>query len=331
MASKTKSKSVPDGAQSGWLMLMHQLPAKPAYQRVKLWRQLHAVGAVGLRNSVYVLPARRETRDAFARILREIDRGGGDGLVCQSELVAGMRDDQLRALFNAARDKDYEALTRDMRKLLQTIKRKKKVTPDTAPAMVKLRQRMDDIERLDFFAASGRRPAEALLAQLDHSAIMRETAAKTTPIAPRDMTGRTWVTRQDIHVDRIACAWLIKRFVDPKGSLKFVSGKSYVPQPGEYRYDMQDGEFTHEGDNCSFETILGRARITDPALRAVGEIIHDIDLNDGKFGHPETPGIAHVISGICQTQGTDEARVARGNELFDHIYEQFRRRKAKPA
>ena len=120
---------------------------------------------------------------------------------------------------------------------------------------------------------------------------------------------------------------LIKRFVDPKGSLKFVSGKSYVPGPGEYRYDMQDGEFTHEGDNCSFETILTRARITDPALKAVGEIIHDMDLNDGKFGHPETPGIAHVIAGICQTQGSDEARVARGKELFDDIYEQFRRRK----
>jgi hypothetical protein len=306
-------------------MLIHQLPAKPAYQRVKLWRQLHAIGAVGLRNSAYVLPARPDTRDAFERILREIDRCGGDGLVCQSELVAGMRDDQLRALFNTARDKDYEALTRDMRKLLQTIKRKKKVTPDTAPAMVKLRQRLADIERLDFFAASGRRPAEALLAQLDHSAIVQKESTKT--IAPRDLTSKTWVTRQDIHVDRIACAWLIKRFVDPKGSLKFVSGKSYAPQPGEYRYDMQDGEFTHEGDNCSFETLLTRARIADPALKSIGEIIHDMDLNDGKFGHPETSGIAHVIAGICRTQGSDEARVARGKELFDDIYEQFRRRK----
>jgi hypothetical protein len=141
------------------------------------------------------------------------------------------------------------------------------------------------------------------------------------------MTGKIWVTRRDIHVDRIASAWLIKRFVDPKGSLKFVSGKVHAPQPGEYRYDMQDGEFTHEGDNCSFETLLDRARIADPALKAIGEIIHDIDLNDGKFGHPETSGIAHVIAGICRTQASDEARVARGTELFDDIYEQFRRRK----
>jgi len=327
MAVGSKGKPPTENPKTGWLMLMYQLPAKPAYQRVKLWRQLQAIGAVGLRNSAYVLPTRPESRDAFERILLEIDRCGGDGLLCQSELIAGMRDDQLRALFNIARDREYEELTRDMRKLLQTTKRRKKITPDGAPAMVRLRQRLADIERLDFFAASGRRPAEALLAQLDHSAIVREEAAKTASPPLRDMTGKIWVTRQDIHVDRIACAWLIKRFVDPKGSLKFVSGKSYVPGPGEYRYDMQDGEFTHEGDNCSFETILTRARITDPALKAVGEIIHDMDLNDGKFGHPETPGIAHVIAGICQTQGSDEARVARGKELFDDIYEQFRRRK----
>jgi len=327
MTSKSSSAAArPSGEKTVWLMLMSQLPAKPAYQRVKLWRQLQAVGAVGLRNSVYVLPRTREAEASFQRILREIDRCGGDGVLCQSEIVAGVRGDQLRALFNAARDKDYEILTRDMRKLLQTMRRLKKLPPDTAPVLVKLRQRLAGIERIDFFGASGRRPAEALLAQLDHSAITRESPAKPSPIGPDDMTGRTWVTRQDIHVDRIACAWLIKRFIDPKGKLKFITGKSYTPGPAEFRYDMRDGEFTHEGDNCSFETLLARARIRDPALQAIGEVIHDIDLNDDKFGHTETPGIAHVISGICQTQGTDEARGARGNELFDHIYEQFRRR-----
>ena len=321
-----RKKKPSESSRPGWLMLMYQLPAKPAYRRVKLWRQLQSIGAIGLRNSAYVLPARPESRDAFARLLRQIDNCGGDGLICESQLIAGMRDDQLRALFNAARDRDYEDLARDMRRLLQTIKRRRKATPDTAPAMVKLRQRLADIERLDFFAASGHRPAEALLAQLDHSAIAREETVKPAAIARRELTGKTWVTRQDIHVDRIACAWLIGRFVDPKARLKFVQGKSYKPGPGEYRYDMRDGEFTHQGDNCSFETILARAGIADPALRAVGEIIHDIDLNDGKFGHPETPGIAHVIAGICQTQGSDEARVERGKELFDQVYEQFRRR-----
>ena len=126
-------------------------------------------------------------------------------------------------------------------------------------------------------------------------------------------------------MDRIACAWLIKRFIDPLGRLKFVPTKQYKPLPGEYRYDMQDGEFTHEGDKCSFEVLVLRAGITDHALKAIAEVVHDIDLKDGKFGRPETPGISHVVSGICRTQGDDEARLARGKELFDDIYEQFRR------
>jgi hypothetical protein len=108
-----------------------------------------------------------------------------------------------------------------------------------------------------------------------------------------------------------------------------VPGRQYQPLPGEYRYDIQDGEFTHEGDNCSFETLLARAGIRDVALTTIAEMVHDMDLKDGKFGHPETAGIAHVIAGICRTQGSDEARVARGRELLDDVYEQFRKRREK--
>jgi len=91
------------------------------------------------------------------------------------------------------------------------------------------------------------------------------------------------VTRRDIHVDRIACAWVIKRFIDRQGTLKFVPTKQYKPLPGEYRYDMRDGEFTHKGDKCSFEVLVIRAGIKDPALKAIAEVVHDIDLKDGKL------------------------------------------------
>lgn len=311
---------------AGWLILVHQLPAKPAYQRVKIWRKLQDAGAVALKNSVYVLPLTGESRAAFADILDEIERGGGDGLVHEAILVAGMRDEEMRALFNHARDTDYQAIAAELRQLSQAWKKRKKPKTDPVQALGRIAQRLTDLARLDFFGAQGRRPAEALLSQMEHSAIIREGAETPRRIAPADMRGKVWVTRKDIHVDRIASAWLIKRFIDPKGTLKFVAGPRYEPRPGEYRYDMQDGEFTHEGDHCSFETLLARSGIRDAALRAVAEVIHDVDIADGKFGHPETPGIAHVISGICRTQGDDEARVARGGELFDGIYEQFRRR-----
>jgi hypothetical protein len=312
-------------AKPQWLILAHQLPVKPAYQRVRIWRQLQAIGAVALKSSLYILPASEESHTAFERIMGDIGRCGGEGMVGQTELLAGLRDDQLRLLFNKARDRDYDALARDMRRVLQAFRRSKNLKDDSAPALVKLRQRLCAIERIDFFGASGRVTAEALLSELEHNSITRA--------APRPLSGtdaallkkRTWITRRDIHVDRIACAWLIRRFIDPEATLKFVASKQYQPLPGELRYDMHDGEFTHEGDKCSFEVLLDKANIKDAALKAIGEIIHDLDLKDNKFGRPEVSGIAHVIGGICRTQALDEARVARGKELFDDMYEQFRR------
>jgi hypothetical protein len=304
-----------------WLMLVHQLPAKPAYARVKVWRLLQDAGAVSIKNAVYVLPLSPEARASFANILAEISRHGGDGLVSQAELVEGMQDKELRALFNTAREADYGAVTAELRELGRRKDRPK-------ASLARLSQRLADLGRIDFFGAPGRGAAEGLLARLEHSAIVRDEPGPGT-IRPADMRGRTWVTRQDIHVDRIASAWLITRFIDPAGQLKFVPGRQYEPQPGEYRYDMQDGEFTHEGDNCSFETLLARAGIKDAALRTIAEMVHDMDLKDRKFGHPETAGIAHVVAGICRTQGSDEARVARGRELLDDVYEQFRKRREK--
>jgi hypothetical protein len=312
-----------------WLLLVHQLPSKPAYSRVKIWRGLQDIGAISLRNSVYILPSSAEARSQFTQLLKEIERNRGDGLLYEADLVAGMRDDQVRALFNAARDADYNTLGSELRQLAQAWKKAKKPKADPVAALARLSERLSQLGEIDFFGASGRRAAEALLAELEHSAIARTNSStgKPAPLRPAEMTGKVWVTRRDIHVDRIACAWLIKRFIDPNAVLKFVPTKHYEPQANEFRYDMQDGEFTHEGNRCSFETLLARYGRSDSALQAIAEIIHDIDLKDGRYGRAETTGIAHVISGICRTQGDDGTRVARGAELFDHIYEQFRRRR----
>jgi hypothetical protein len=309
-----------------WLVLVHQLPAKPAYARVKIWRRLQDTGAVSLKNSVYILPASEDARTQLASVLKDIKQHGGDGVLYQANLVAGMREDEIRALFNAARDADYHAISMELRQLAQAWKKAKKPKSDPVQALARISQRVSAVGRLDFFGAQGRKGAQALLSQLEHSGIARNDASdRPVSARPAKLTGKTWVTRQGIHVDRIACAWLIRRFVDPKAVLKFVPGKQYQPLPHELRYDMQDGEFTHEGDACSFEVLLRHTGLVDPALTTIAEMVHDMDLQDGKFGHAETAGIAHVISGICRTQGDDEARVARGAELFDDIHAQLRR------
>ncbi len=119
---------------------------------------------------------------------------------------------------------------------------------------------------------------------------MGETRRRTRPQedGKRPLQGSVWVTRQGVHVDRIASAWLIRRFIDPEARFKFVPAKGYVPEPGELRFDMFEAEFTHEGDRCTFEVLLARAGLADPALAAIGEIVHDIDLKDAKFGREET-------------------------------------------
>ena len=145
--------------------------------------------------------------------------------------------------------------------------------------------------------------------------------------AVANLRGHVWVTRQGVHVDRIACAWLIRRFIDPQARFKFVSGKGYRPQAGELRFDMFEAEFTHEGDKCTFEVLLERGALKDPALRAIAEIIHDIDLKDDKFGRTEVAGIRTLVEGISIATEDDLERIARGTEVFNSLYDYFKKKR----
>lgn len=144
-----------------------------------------------------------------------------------------------------------------------------------------------------------------------------------------ELKGRTWVTRKGVHIDRIACSWLIRRFIDPDAVIRFVAGKGYRPKKGELRFDMFEGEITHEGDRCSFEVLLERAGIEDPALQAIAEIVHDIDLKDAKFGREEATGIASLIAGIAAANSDDEGRLAQGAPVFDNLYQYFKSKRRR--
>src|SRR6185437_5946695 len=147
----------------------------------------------------------------------------------------------------------------------------------------------------------------------------------TTDLA--SLKGRVWVTRKGVFVDRIASAWLIRRFIDPDARFKFVPAKGYTPSPNEVRFDMYEGEFTHEGEHCTFEVLAARADLNDPALVAIGEIVHDIDLKDAKFARVEASGIASVIESIAAANKDDERRLERGAAVLDDLYELFRRKR----
>ena len=318
-----------------WLLLIPQLPSQPAYLRVKVWRRLQRLGAISVKNSVYVLPAKDQSLEDFQWLLREVEQGGGEAMICEANLIDGLTDQEVRELFDAARDADYEEIADQLRGIASQTLSKRKVRAEEFSELkaqiAKLSRRLAEVNAIDFFGAKGRMIVEGLLSEIEKRLIDPESLDQQQPATEQDartLLGKTWVTRSGVHIDRIACAWLIRRFIDPEASFKFVSGKNYRPEPNELRFDMFNGEFTHVGDRCSFEVLLKRIGLNDPALRAIGEIVHDIDLKDLKFGREQTSGIEHVISGICVSQKDDLARIGRGSAFFDDVYVQFRKRRA---
>jgi hypothetical protein len=318
-----------DGGPARWLLLLHQLPAKPAYQRVKIWRRLQGLGAVAIKNAVHALPANEQSQEDFEWLLKEITEAGGEALICEARLVDGLSDEQVAAMFNAAREADYDALANEARTLGDTIKAEAgaAMQGEARTKLARLKASVAQVSAIDFFGANGRETVDGLIAHL--AASLGEESAMQRPVTDRksEFKGRVWVTRQRVFVDRIASAWLIRRFIDPAARFKFVPGKGYAPQAGELRFDMFEAEFTHECDSCTFEVLLAKAGLNDPALTAIGEIVHDIDLKDTKFAREETGGIAHLVSGLCLTSKDDAQRIERGAAMLDDLYEYFRKRR----
>ncbi len=307
------------------MILVHQIPPRPAYLRVKVGRQLQRIGAVAIKNSVYALPRNEETQEDLQWVLREIEKGGGEGSILEARFVDGRSDDEVTALFQVAREKDYAELAEEARRVTRSLPRRG--VPDSRKAEVggqvaRLRRRLGEIADIDFFGAPGREKTEGLVAGLEARMNPQiENVERTTPtIAAADYQGRTWVTRAGIKVDRMASAWLIRKFIDPRATFKFVPAKGYCPEPGEVRFDMFEAEFTHEGDGCTFEILLQRFGLGAPGLRHLAEIVHDVDMKDGKYGRKEAAGIGQVVAGIAAAHAEDEVRLQRGAALFDDLF-----------
>jgi hypothetical protein len=321
-------------SRPSWLLLIHQLPAQPAYFRVKIWRRLQAMGAVSIKGSVYALPLNDQTQEDFRWLMQEIIAGGGEATLCEARFIDGLSDQQIRALFDAARDPDYHAVASEAGALADELAAQPDKRAEGQRQLARLRRQLAQIVEIDFFGANGRQAADAALVGLE--ARLAEPALDLTreeamigDQALSGLQGRTWVTREGVHVDRIASAWLVRKFIDPQASFKFVPSKGYVPQPGEVRFDMFEAEFTHVSDRCTFEVLLERAQLDDPALQAIGEIVHDVDLKDAKFGREETPGIAGLIAGITLAHPKDEQSLTRGAAVLDDLYQYLRNQKRR--
>lgn len=328
------ARKVGPESEGRWLLLIHQIPPKPNYFRVKIWRRLQRLGAVAVKNSVYVLPRSDQAQEDFQWVLREIVKGGGEATLCEARFVEGLTDDQIEELFQVARSSDYHQIAEEAGRIAKSFRTNLRGEDDhRAQAEVeleRLKRRLAGVVAIDFFGAPGRETAEGLISGLEarfHSIKPGMRSATTEKARLEELHCRTWVTRKGIHVDRMASGWLIRRFIDPDARFKFVPAKGYKSEAGELRFDMFEAEFTHDGDNCTFEVFLDRLGLHDPALQPIAEIVHEIDLKDSKFGRQETAGIDLLIAGLAMGHKEDEIRLERASAIFDDLYEYFKRKR----
>lgn len=308
-----------------WLILFHRIPPRPLYFRAKMRNRLSAAGALALKNSVYLLPDKSDAREDLEWIAQEIITGGGDAYLVAGEFVDSAVTATAISQFRQSTTAAYVELTADTRKAVKS-SRGASGAAALSQARERLSRRLEQIRRLDFFQANGRSDAEralgSLTSRLAHGQKVQATMRTTHP----ELKARAWVTRPGVKVDRIASAWFIRRFVDPKARFRF-EDPSVPRRARDLRFDMVGGDFTHEGDRCTLETLIKRVGLPDAGVQAIAEIVHDLDLKDAKFGRPETAGIATALDGLLAQHPDDSARIAQGLHFFDHLHDGLSRSK----
>jgi len=305
--------SLRDEAKSAWLLLAFTLPTKRASQRVEIWRKLQRFGTVPLGNSGYLLPNSTGNEERFQWLATTIRKYGGDGSVVHVESIDNLSRPQLIGRFAEARAREYQELIHELQTFSST-----RVQGKGAGRLSRLRNRFQEIVEVDFFDSPLQKRAQELL---EHAGRMRasKATAPNAKINPKDYRGRLWVTRPRPGVDRCASAWLIRNFIDRKARFGFAP-ENRVPSGG-VPFDMFHEEgFGHRGDDCTFETLTKQFHVRDQKVWHIGQIIHDADLLDDRFGRKEGYGVDEILKGWAQQGITDDKLLERGMQLIEGLY-----------
>jgi hypothetical protein len=269
---------------------------------------------VPLRSSAYLLPDSPDRYEQFQWLAQEVQRDGGEATLLRVDRIENMQQPDVVRLFQEARNQDYAALAERYRKLL-TGRR-----PRLAEELARLAREMGRVAEIDFFEAPGRREVERAREAVEQrtAAARARPAGAAPPLDLAALKGRRWVTRPRPHVDRIASAWLIKRFVDPEAEFVFAPPDQI---PGDaIPFDMAGVDFGHQGEDCTFETLLRRTGLRDRKLAILAEIVHEADIKDQKFSREEARGIDLALRALLSAIKDDHEALAHGMTLFDGLY-----------
>ena len=309
-----------------WLLLAHQLPTRLSNQRVKTWRRLQQLGAVPSRNSVYVLPNTEQCREDFEWLRSEIVAMGGEATVFSADAMSEGGSEDIVKTFQDSRNQEYRALQQDIKRALAPLRGKRRSVDlsQLQRTVRSLRTRFESLEAIDFFGAAARDDAAAALAELERKLTpgSKAPAAKSSSARKTDFQGRRWVTRRRPGIDRIASAWLIRRFIDPKAVFAFVDR----PEPSDVPFDMYAGGFGHRGGLCTFEVLCAEFGIARGSVTQIAHIVHDVDLKENKYAAPEAPTINRMIEGLRALHADDATLLEQGVAMIEAFARSFEAR-----
>lgn len=317
-----------------WLLFFYSVPSKPVSNRMTVWRKLMKAGAIPLKGAVYILPFTAEHYEFLHWLVAEIKAMNGDAAMVSIEKVDTIKDSEIVDLFNQARQQDYLTIGKDLEEMVRKLQNIKKGgqgqnQKGLSGPLDKIVKAFADIQKIDFFSSADgvslRTAIESAQNELQQLVGTHKKVEQTTVFSQKlaaDYQGRSWATRQNPFVDRMACAWLIKRYIDPNAVFQFIEEDEMDSLPATtIVFDMYGGEFTHSGDLCTFEVLIRAFGLKDRALKQIAETIHDLDVKDGKYQSSEAAGVEHILSGIRKTAPDDHGALAQGMQVFEMLYQ----------
>jgi hypothetical protein len=302
-----------------WLLLLYGLPTKKGATRVNLWRQLKKCGALPLKTSAYLLPDKPEHHERLQWLAQQVRDGGGEATIIHVTEIEGLSNEDVVRQFNEARAVDYGALLPLLRELVA--QNRKRPGESFAADLERLSRQLEEVRRIDFFDCPRAQDAQMLLKRA--TGLRSARSKNSPPLTVKKFIGKTWLTRPRPEIDRVGSAWLIRKFIDPEAS--FIFDGNLARYPDAIPYDMFEAEFSHHGDDCTFETLVKRFNITDKAVLKIARMVHDADLEDGKFQAAECVGIDRVLKGWAKSGLSDDELLARGGECFDALYQDLKK------
>ncbi len=296
---------------SKWLLLVFTLPSSKASERVRIWRKLQKFGSIPFRNAGSFLPNTLENQERFEWLATAIRASKGEASILQVSSIDDMSADTLQEQFRKARDADYTKLIKDLRKLKPSAK-------GPSSQVLRFRRRFEEIVAIDFFTSPSRSKAGEALAQAEQTG-MKSRLIERGSVSRTKYQKRTWITRPHPGIDRVSSAWLISRFIDARP--KFIFGSDPAKHPNAIPFDMFQGVgFGHEGDQCTFETLCIAFDVSDKRVLLIAQVIHDADLEDGKFGRHEGHAMNQILRGWASQNISDDQLLQRGIDLIEGFY-----------